>query len=142
MQAVIDNGKKVDEKEIMYLTEMFMRQLLKLDGIDAEGEGKVQRKAEVSFLRLILLLRSEKGLQMILTFNYDHFDMMKCTNHPLFVLASCDTLHMHIYICLLDDLIMSSITFCGKLTEPYELTFFLLFRFLRYCSFDSFSLRN
>ena len=50
MQAVIDSGKEVDDKEITYLTEMLMRQLLKLDGIDAEGEGRVQRKAEVSFL--------------------------------------------------------------------------------------------
>ncbi|KAH6824743.1 hypothetical protein C2S53_010818 [Perilla frutescens var. hirtella] len=47
LQAIIDNGNKVDGKEIIYLTEMLMRQLLKLDGIDAEGEGKVKRKSEV-----------------------------------------------------------------------------------------------
>ncbi|XP_042066821.1 mediator of RNA polymerase II transcription subunit 15-like isoform X1 [Salvia splendens] len=47
LQTVIDSGKEVDDKEITYLTEMLMRQLLKLDGIDAEGEGRVQRKAEV-----------------------------------------------------------------------------------------------
>ncbi|VFQ89319.1 unnamed protein product [Cuscuta campestris] len=43
LQVVINGGTKVDEKDIVYLTEMLMRQLLKLDGIDAEGEGKVRR---------------------------------------------------------------------------------------------------
>ncbi|KAK6120237.1 hypothetical protein DH2020_045928 [Rehmannia glutinosa] len=47
LQAVVDSGTKVDNKDIIYLTEMLMRQLLKLDGIEAEGEGKVQRKMEV-----------------------------------------------------------------------------------------------
>ncbi|KZV57776.1 BAG family molecular chaperone regulator 4-like [Dorcoceras hygrometricum] len=47
LKVVVDSGTKVDEKDILYLTEMFMRQLLKLDGIEAEGEGKVQRKQEV-----------------------------------------------------------------------------------------------
>ncbi|KAL0344435.1 UNVERIFIED_CONTAM: BAG family molecular chaperone regulator 4 [Sesamum radiatum] len=47
LQAVVDSGKKVDGKEIIYLTEMLMRQLLKLDGIETEGEGRVQRKMEV-----------------------------------------------------------------------------------------------
>ncbi|KAK4392335.1 BAG family molecular chaperone regulator 4 [Sesamum angolense] len=47
LQVVVDSGKKVDGKEIIYLTEMLMRQLLKLDGIEAEGEGRVQRKMEV-----------------------------------------------------------------------------------------------
>ncbi|KAK4432257.1 BAG family molecular chaperone regulator 4 [Sesamum alatum] len=47
LQAVVDSGKKVDNKEIIYLSEMLMRQLLKLDGIEAEGEGRVQRKMEV-----------------------------------------------------------------------------------------------
>ncbi|KAL0426221.1 UNVERIFIED_CONTAM: BAG family molecular chaperone regulator 4 [Sesamum latifolium] len=47
LQAVVDSGKKVDGKEIIYLTEMLMRQLLKLDGIEAKGEGRVQRKMEV-----------------------------------------------------------------------------------------------
>lgn len=50
LQAVVDSGTKVDDKDIIYLTEMLMRQLLKLDGIEAEGEGKVQRKMEVSIL--------------------------------------------------------------------------------------------
>ncbi|XP_051130198.1 BAG family molecular chaperone regulator 4-like [Andrographis paniculata] len=47
LQAVVEGGTKVDDKDILYLTEMLMRQLLKLDGIDAEGEGRVWRKMEV-----------------------------------------------------------------------------------------------
>ncbi|XP_047981661.1 BAG family molecular chaperone regulator 4-like isoform X1 [Salvia hispanica] len=47
LQAVVDGGTKVDDKGFLYLTEMLMRQLLKLDGIEAEGEGRVKRKMEV-----------------------------------------------------------------------------------------------
>ncbi|GAA0144602.1 chaperone [Lithospermum erythrorhizon] len=47
LEAVIQSGTKVDEKDIVYVTEMLMRQLLKLDGIEAQGEGKLQRKIEV-----------------------------------------------------------------------------------------------
>lgn len=43
-------GTNVEDKDIIFLTEMLMRQLLKLDGIEAEGEAKVQRKMEVCFL--------------------------------------------------------------------------------------------
>lgn len=49
LQAVVNGGTKVEDKQIVYLTEMLMRQLLKLDSIEAEGEGKMQRKQEVSF---------------------------------------------------------------------------------------------
>lgn len=35
--------------------ELLMRQLLKLDGIEAEGEARVQRKAEVSCISLTIL---------------------------------------------------------------------------------------
>ncbi|XP_068644210.1 BAG family molecular chaperone regulator 4-like [Aristolochia californica] len=38
---------KVDEKEFIVLTELLMRQLLKLDSIEAQGEAKVQRRIEV-----------------------------------------------------------------------------------------------
>ncbi|KAJ8570762.1 hypothetical protein K7X08_037734 [Anisodus acutangulus] len=47
VQAVVFDGTNVENKDIIYLEEMLMRQLLKLDGIEAEGEGKVQRKMEV-----------------------------------------------------------------------------------------------
>ncbi|KAJ0983890.1 hypothetical protein J5N97_002246 [Dioscorea zingiberensis] len=47
LQSSVYAGKKVEEKEFLVLTELLMVQLLKLDGIEAEGEAKVQRKVEV-----------------------------------------------------------------------------------------------
>ncbi|CAN4109729.1 unnamed protein product [Withania somnifera] len=47
IQAVVFGGNNVEDKDIICLTEMLMRQLLKLDGIEAEREGRVQRKMEV-----------------------------------------------------------------------------------------------
>ncbi|KAG6433548.1 hypothetical protein SASPL_105162 [Salvia splendens] len=37
LQAVVDGGTKVDDKDFLYLTDMLMRQLLILDGIEAGG---------------------------------------------------------------------------------------------------------
>lgn len=47
MEISIFKGSKVDEKEFVVLTELLMRQLLKLDAIEADREAKVQRKNEV-----------------------------------------------------------------------------------------------
>ncbi|XP_049344236.1 BAG family molecular chaperone regulator 4-like [Solanum verrucosum] len=47
VQAVVFGGTNVEHKDIIHLTEMLMRQLLKLDGIEAAGEVRVQRKSEV-----------------------------------------------------------------------------------------------
>lgn len=38
---------KVRDREFAVSTELLMRQLLNLDGIEAEGEARAQRKAEV-----------------------------------------------------------------------------------------------
>ncbi|GER37942.1 BAG family molecular chaperone regulator 2 [Striga asiatica] len=54
LQALVNRGIKVDDKEIIYLTEMLMRQLLILDGIEAEGEGRVKRKMEVRRVQSIV----------------------------------------------------------------------------------------
>ena len=52
----MDGGTRVSDKEFLMSTELLMRQLLKLDGIEAEGgEVKLQRKAEVVFMVLELL---------------------------------------------------------------------------------------
>lgn len=56
MEAAINTGNKASEKEFLLLTELLMSQLLKLDGIEAEGEAKLQRKAEVVFMPLKLLI--------------------------------------------------------------------------------------
>lgn len=50
LEVAVDGGTKVAEKEFIVATELLMKQLLKLDGIEAEGEAKLQRKAEVSVL--------------------------------------------------------------------------------------------
>ncbi|KAJ7950018.1 BAG family molecular chaperone regulator 4 [Quillaja saponaria] len=47
LEVAVNGGTKVDQKEFVVSTELLMRQLLKLDGIEAEGESKLQRKAEV-----------------------------------------------------------------------------------------------
>ncbi|XP_017221127.2 BAG family molecular chaperone regulator 4 [Daucus carota subsp. sativus] len=47
LRKVICEGHKVFHKDLNILVEMLERQLLKLDGIKAEGEGKLQRKMEV-----------------------------------------------------------------------------------------------
>ncbi|KAI5391950.1 BAG family molecular chaperone regulator 4 [Lathyrus oleraceus] len=47
LEVAINAGDKASEKEFLLLTELLMKQLLKLDGIEAEGEAKLQRKAEV-----------------------------------------------------------------------------------------------
>ncbi|XP_057808178.1 BAG family molecular chaperone regulator 4-like [Salvia miltiorrhiza] len=65
LQAVVDGGTTVDDKDFLYLTEMLMRQLLKLDGIEAEGEGRVKRKMEVrrvqSFVETVDTLKSRNA---------------------------------------------------------------------------------
>lgn len=50
MEVAVDGGTKVAEKEFLISTELLMKQLLKLDSIEAEGEAKLQRKAEVSLV--------------------------------------------------------------------------------------------
>ncbi|KAF7825508.1 BAG family molecular chaperone regulator 4 [Senna tora] len=47
LEVAVNGGTKVAEKEFLISTELLMRQLLKLDSIEAEGEAKLQRKAEV-----------------------------------------------------------------------------------------------
>ncbi|KAL2330700.1 hypothetical protein Fmac_018281 [Flemingia macrophylla] len=47
LEVAVDGGTRVADKEFLTSTELLMRQLLKLDGIEAEGEAKLQRKAEV-----------------------------------------------------------------------------------------------
>ena len=47
LKVVVSGGTKVSEDEFGLFSELLMRQLLKLDAIDVEGEARVQRKAEV-----------------------------------------------------------------------------------------------
>lgn len=56
------SGSQVAHQEFVVLIELLMRQLLKLDGIEAEGEAKVQRKNEVSFFFLWFCFRTKSVL--------------------------------------------------------------------------------
>ena len=44
----MNGGTKVVDSQFTMLSELLMRELLKLDTVEAEGEAKVQRKIEVS----------------------------------------------------------------------------------------------
>lgn len=47
LEVAVSGGTRVSEDEFGVFSELLMRQLLKLDAIEAEGEARVQRKAEV-----------------------------------------------------------------------------------------------
>lgn len=55
----VGGGTKVSDKEFATSTELLMRQLLKLDGIKADGEAKMQRKAEVCLFQHCWFLMAE-----------------------------------------------------------------------------------
>ncbi|KAJ7970008.1 BAG family molecular chaperone regulator-like protein [Quillaja saponaria] len=46
-ESIISKGGKVVETDVLNLTELLMNQLLKLDGITADGDVKLQRKMQV-----------------------------------------------------------------------------------------------
>ncbi|CAN4085280.1 unnamed protein product [Withania somnifera] len=46
-ESIISKGAKVIEKDLVNVIELLMNQLLKLDGIVAEGDVKLQRKMQV-----------------------------------------------------------------------------------------------
>ncbi|EOY23092.1 hypothetical protein QUC31_008088 [Theobroma cacao] len=46
-ESIITKGGKVAEKDVLNLIELLMNQLLKLDGIMADGDVKLQRKMQV-----------------------------------------------------------------------------------------------
>ena len=47
METIINKGGKVVETDVLTLIELLMNQLLKLDGIMADGDVKLQRKMQV-----------------------------------------------------------------------------------------------
>ncbi|KAK9151583.1 hypothetical protein Syun_009892 [Stephania yunnanensis] len=48
LESAAHSVTKLEEKEFVVLTELLMLQLLKLDGVVAEGEAKMYRWVEVS----------------------------------------------------------------------------------------------
>ena len=47
-ESIIKKGGKVAETDVLGLIELLMNQLLKLDGIIADGDVKLQRKMQVN----------------------------------------------------------------------------------------------
>lgn len=47
IESIISKGGKVAEKQVVNLTELLMNELLKLDGIVADGDVKLQRRLQV-----------------------------------------------------------------------------------------------
>ncbi|XP_041002713.1 BAG family molecular chaperone regulator 1-like [Juglans microcarpa x Juglans regia] len=47
LESIINKGAKVAETDVLTLIELLMNQLLKLDGIVADGDAKLQRKMQV-----------------------------------------------------------------------------------------------
>ncbi|XP_028760967.1 BAG family molecular chaperone regulator 4-like [Neltuma alba] len=54
LEVAVKCGTNVAENEFLSLSELLMRQLLKLDTIQAEGEARLQRKAEVCRVQSIV----------------------------------------------------------------------------------------
>uniref|UniRef100_A0A7N0T8I9 BAG family molecular chaperone regulator 4 n=1 Tax=Kalanchoe fedtschenkoi TaxID=63787 RepID=A0A7N0T8I9_KALFE len=68
LEGSVLNGSKVPEKEFLLLEELLMRQLLKLDGIEAEEAAKEQRRQEVRRIQSL-----EKKLEAIKERNTNPF---------------------------------------------------------------------
>ncbi|KAK9065948.1 hypothetical protein SSX86_015350 [Deinandra increscens subsp. villosa] len=73
MEASAKTGIKITEKEVEALTELLMKELLKLDGIEAEGEAKTQRRIEVRRVQRFVDILD--GLKLTMSSNrFDRFD--------------------------------------------------------------------
>lgn len=57
LESVINKGGKVAETNVLTLIELLMSQLVKLDGIMADGDVKLQRKMQVCFNFYLHLFR-------------------------------------------------------------------------------------
>ena len=49
LESVISKGGKVVENDVLNLIELLMTQLIKLDGVIAEGDVKLQWKMQVLY---------------------------------------------------------------------------------------------
>lgn len=50
METDLRSGSRIDDKELVALTELLMVQLLELDSIEADGEARVERRIEVGII--------------------------------------------------------------------------------------------
>lgn len=89
IEVAINGGNKAAEKEFLVLTELLMSQLLKLDSIAAEGEAKLQRKAEV-----VLMILGCKAEILIFCFLFSFFPLFHAISH---IGHSCLTIPLNFY---------------------------------------------
>ncbi|KAM7264802.1 hypothetical protein ACFE04_002485 [Oxalis oulophora] len=78
LKVSVDNGTKVSDREFDTSSELLMRELLKLDGIEAEGEARAHRKAEVrrvqQFQEALDKLKVRNANTSVTTNNWETFD--------------------------------------------------------------------
>lgn len=78
---MISRGEKVADKDVLNLIELLMTQLIKLDGIMAEGDVKLQRRMQVWILQIFWTCLDVPQIAIILDFlakliwNYSHFSV-------------------------------------------------------------------
>ena len=61
LESVISKGGRVAEKDIVNFIELLMNELIKLDGIVADGDVKLQRKMQVNPWRPVWLVEPNNG---------------------------------------------------------------------------------
>ncbi|KAG9453018.1 hypothetical protein H6P81_005922 [Aristolochia fimbriata] len=65
LESLVSRGKKVAENDVLNLIEMLMTQLIKLDGIMADGDAKLQRRMQVrrvqKYVETLDLLKIKNG---------------------------------------------------------------------------------
>lgn len=54
LESLISKGGKVAEKDVLGLIELLMSQLIKLDGIIADGDMKMRRRMQVYMAECVL----------------------------------------------------------------------------------------
>jgi hypothetical protein len=72
IETIISKGGKVVETDVLRLIEQLMNQLIKLDGIVADGDVKLQRKMQVRFSKLLSFV--PLYFQKLLCIRFSQFD--------------------------------------------------------------------
>lgn len=62
LESVISKGGRVAEKDVVGVIELLMNELIKLDGITADGDVKLQRKMQVIKLLILISILSRTQL--------------------------------------------------------------------------------
>lgn len=77
LESIINKGGKVVETDLIKLTEFLMNQLLKLDGIVADGDIKLQRKMQVLLKTFFFLIFQKHNSPLL---DLDSLSQLMSTN--------------------------------------------------------------